>query len=456
MWFAELDEWVIQYPDGKIKIPDESQGNREGLHFIEHMKICDAAASNMSARIARLKKQAAKEAAAKNPAKLIEQAVAAAVSSVVNLRDRTPYKPAPELSKWGRWKLLHHTALATRPQPKWLVVGMLPQTGLAVIYGKPKSGKSFLALSLACSIATGQPWFGRPVKPGAVVYLSGEGADGLMQRRAVAIAEYGLTDDAPLYFIEGALPLGSEGEVKAAIEELRAEIKGPIAAVVVDTLARSMSASALDENSATDMGKAVKGCDTLREQLHCLVVTVHHEGKDGSRGMRDSIALEGALDTAIRNVRDQTTTRDIVRVKIERQKDGPDGEELLFDMVVVDAGADGEGQPVTSMVLRARAAGSEGDPDTGKQGNRDALRPGDQDWLRVFERHEGNDRTISREEWKTIGRAEGCSENDVSFRTAVSRLITNGRIEVASRGATSGEDRWRRLEAGLGSLIKPE
>jgi hypothetical protein len=47
------------------------------------------------------------------------------------------------------------------PAIQFLVDGVLPLAALAAIHGTPAAGKSFLALDMACSIATGVPWLGR-------------------------------------------------------------------------------------------------------------------------------------------------------------------------------------------------------------------------------------------------------------------------------------------------------
>ena len=56
---------------------------------------------------------------------------------------------------------------------------MLPTEGVAVLYGKWKQFKSFVALDLGVAIARGEPWASRKTKKGIVVYIAGEGGHGL-------------------------------------------------------------------------------------------------------------------------------------------------------------------------------------------------------------------------------------------------------------------------------------
>jgi len=63
--------------------------------------------------------------------------------------------------------------------------------------------------------------------------------------------------------------------------------------VVLDTYARNAVGG--DENSAKDVGVAIRQIDHLRFSLHTAVVVVHHIGKKGT-SERGSGALRGAAD----------------------------------------------------------------------------------------------------------------------------------------------------------------
>ena len=74
------------------------------------------------------------------------------------------------------------------PMPKWRIERLLPETGLAVIYGTSGSGKSFVCIDMAAALARGdEEWFGfRIVAPCNTLYV-GPG-------RSVRIA---ITDEGP-------------------------------------------------------------------------------------------------------------------------------------------------------------------------------------------------------------------------------------------------------------------
>ena len=54
------------------------------------------------------------------------------------------------------FKLLDRSDLDKLPPAEWLVHSILPEKGVAAIYGPSGSGKSFLAIDLAVSISNGK------------------------------------------------------------------------------------------------------------------------------------------------------------------------------------------------------------------------------------------------------------------------------------------------------------
>src|SRR5574337_964518 len=54
----------------------------------------------------------------------------------------------------------------------YCVDNMLPSSGLSILAGKPKAGKSTLARQLAVAVAQGQTFLGRKTSKGKVIYLA--------------------------------------------------------------------------------------------------------------------------------------------------------------------------------------------------------------------------------------------------------------------------------------------
>ncbi len=68
-----------------------------------------------------------------------------------------------------RFTLYSVKDLEDLPDPAWLLEGLLPEGGLAELYGKPGVGKSFLSLDWGLSVAADMPWLGRPLSQAEVV-----------------------------------------------------------------------------------------------------------------------------------------------------------------------------------------------------------------------------------------------------------------------------------------------
>ncbi|MGO7400370.1 AAA family ATPase [Rhizobium ruizarguesonis] len=204
--------------------------------------------------------------------------------------------------------------------PEYLVADILPLRGLATIYGPPGSAKTFLAVDLGLSIAGGLPFFGKEVSRGGVIYIAAEAGEGLTKRVMAARAEKAMPEDALFAMMALAPNLGPKKSEAAA---LIADIKGqwpnnaPVRLIVVDTLARTLRG---DENSALDMGAFVADAAAIAAAFNCLVLVIHHSGKDAERGMRGSSNLNGATDCEW-----QISGDSIIRtVLLHKMKDGED------------------------------------------------------------------------------------------------------------------------------------
>lgn len=218
-------------------------------------------------------------------------------------------------------------------EPAWLIDGILPARGLACIIGAPKSGKSFLTSDMLCSVARGALYAGRTTMQGPVVYLTGEGVNGFKRRLIAMRRHHGIEGTrVPFYMIENVPDLGSERtDLPQLIMALDAFIAthapGGVRAIVLDTLARCMGEA--DESSARDMGRFVNRCSTIERHFGCVVIVVHHVGKDASRGGRGSSALNGAADVTMLVEKTETFSK----VRITEMKDGREDQEWRFHLV---------------------------------------------------------------------------------------------------------------------------
>jgi RecA-family ATPase len=177
-----------------------------------------------------------------------------------------------------RFRLLDEAELNALPNPRWLVDGVVPEGGFIELHGPPGSYKSFLAVDLAMSVATGSEWAGRPVKQGPVVYVAAEGASGYKLRVASWRLANGADEPAPVYFVTEAVQLLDSQATGAFLSAIREREPQP-ALVVIDTLSRCFVGE--DENSAKSMSRLIAAVDRLRGETGATVLLVHHTNKTG-------------------------------------------------------------------------------------------------------------------------------------------------------------------------------
>ena len=257
-------------------------------------------------------------------------------------------KKKPRFSPESAAEFLNHAA------PSWLIKGVLPRAGLAVIYGASSSGKTFFTLDLIAAVARGEPWRGVPVKKGRVLYVVAEGAGGFRNRLKAYCAAHDLDPaDLDICFLRQTPNLLTKDDIREFLKEIIAA--GPFALIVIDTYARAMSGG--NENDAKDVGQAVAHCDIIHRKTGAMVILVHHSGKDATKGARGSGALRAAADLEIEVVQ----TREYRAASITKQKDGADGVEYKFKLAVVDIGIDEDDETVTSCVVEPL-----GEDDTGR------------------------------------------------------------------------------------------
>ena len=234
--------------------------------------------------------------------------------------------------------------LSLAPPMQWLIKGVLPRAELGVLFGASGSGKTFVALDLAFSVARGNAWRDRRTARGRVVIIAAEGAGGI-GKRGEAYARYHEFDlrGIDLHVIPAAPNFLDNDD----ISEVMAEIGniGPVDLVIIDTFAQVTPGA--NENTSEDIGRALANLKLLYGVTNAMNLVVAHAGKDLSKGVRGWSGLKAAADVQIEVLRHENGDREII---IEKMKDGEDGIRWGFKLEVVEVGIDYDGDIITSCV----------------------------------------------------------------------------------------------------------
>lgn len=251
--------------------------------------------------------------------------------------------------------------------PTWLVEKMLEVNTLSCLVGPSGVGKSYVAVDLACSIATGKPFLGEMrVVQGLVIYIVGEGFSGVLRR----LAGWKMRNDVnsfggKFHVSKTAFAMLDEAEILALMDNLDAcaEKAGekPVL-VIVDTLARNFGDG--DENSTKDMSNFIRTVDRcIKDRYNCCTLLVHHTGHDATRE-RGNSSLRGALDTMfLLNHAEGSKEYSVLRTA--KQKDGDEISEiyLTLDRFPLPGLTDNFGNEATTGVVKvvdkAEASGDE-------------------------------------------------------------------------------------------------
>ncbi len=261
----------------------------------------------------------------------------------------------------SRFRVFTMDELLALPAPTWLLERHLPEHNLAVLYGQPGTGKSFLALAWAAAIALGQPWLSHTTQRGMVVFVSPEGGDGIGPRVQAIREAQGLAGPIDLLFVRESVSLLHESDPRDLLASVDAwtEAHGSPASGIAehpalwifDTMARCMPGG--DENSAQDVGQVIAAADLIRQQSHAAVLLVHHTQKAGELE-RGSSALRGAADSMFLLKNEDG----VLTLENTKQKDAPTIEAQRLRLVAIGPSCaiePLEGAPVrTSLTPTAR------------------------------------------------------------------------------------------------------
>ena len=183
--------------------------------------------------------------------------------------------------------------------PDYLIDNFLETGILFQLFGRTGAGKSFLILDVAFCIASGIEWHEHEIKkPGAVLYILGEGMAGVTRRLAALKIKYGKEDQAIPFYISTVPAALTDIDFMLLVQEsIKALPEIPVL-IIIDTL--NMNFGAGNENSTQDMSIALMTSNSLRIETGATVALVHHSGHAAVDRSRGSSSLDAAMDRTYR------------------------------------------------------------------------------------------------------------------------------------------------------------
>ncbi len=331
--------------------------------------------------------------------------------------------------------------LDTPPSENWLVKGFIAADSTNVIFGDSGSGKSFIVIDLFCHIAAGIPWLFNTVKPGKVLYIAGEGQNGIIRRFKAwfeANGHYEARNNIEVRTMPAAL---CDAESTAILVDEIADMPEKPRAIAIDTLARNFGPG--DENATRDMNQFVAGLDALRAVTQAAIIVPHHSGHGDKNRGRGSSVLKAAIDTEFQVERDEVDGQksEIIRLRCSKMKDSepPGGRAWKLTQQPLPW-CDEEGMPMNSAILVPLLDYEVGEQ-SGTFSQKQRLTPSQRiavDALRTALMQHGVEAdgvvTVAEDQWRDAVRSSGISDSDNAesakraFRRARQDLIADKQV----------------------------
>jgi RecA-family ATPase len=187
-----------------------------------------------------------------------------------------------------------------KPEQEWVINGLLPVKGIALLAAEGGVGKSTLAAQLCAGLSAGRGFFGFDAGTAIpTLFLEAEGSrERFIERIGVALYHLQIAaDDLPLYIQPKAWRPSLNGTTADTIRVCGARL------VILDTIGLF---ERFDENSATDFkALVINPLRKLGEETGAAFLLIHHQGKPnemrkGRHKIRGTSAFVDDVDVAMR------------------------------------------------------------------------------------------------------------------------------------------------------------
>lgn len=309
------------------------------------------------------------------------------------------------------FRTLSMSEVKKMPRAKWQIPGIYQAVSVSLTYGDANTGKTFVDLDIALHLAYGLSWQGRKVEQTRVLYIYGEGNEGLANRIEAWQQWHDLPDTDYIQFICFPVQIISELDILCATLEEQGTVPG---LVTIDTF--SVCAEGVPENDNVEIAKFIACASHIKRTYKTHVHIIHHAGKNGD--YRGAAAFRGNVDTMTLLSREAPDAPVIMTCK--KQKDAPYYTDIRLQLETVNLGFDQESlETITSCVVTACTSPSMSEEKANKE------------QVVMLESLTDSGR-LSTDVWKQACLAKGISRN--AFYDRKKELVQTGRVREEAMG----------------------
>jgi hypothetical protein len=245
------------------------------------------------------------------------------------------------------WHLDWHGENSSASARKWLVLDLLPETGVALISGQWGTYKTFVADDLSAALMTATPFANKQVtRKGGVLFLACEGQNEVNIRLTAAFRKRGGTGNAPFAWAQSCPRLldPNAGKILAAMVQHAAvkmmqDFGLPVAMAVIDTAGKAAGLSKPGDLNDDAVAKTImRALAEASIQTGALFVGVAHFGKNVETGTKGSSGFEDDADIVLALIGERGTNGVVTNpvLCVRKRRSGPNGEELPFQTEEAD------------------------------------------------------------------------------------------------------------------------
>jgi hypothetical protein len=185
------------------------------------------------------------------------------------------------------------------PPVRYVVEGYIAE-GVTVLAGRPKSGKSWLALGIGVGVSMGGYALNTRVEQGDVLYLALEDNERRMQKRLKQLLPPSSTTPSRL-FIDFTCPRMDQGGLDA-IREWVASVEKP-RLIVIDVFGKIRPIPTRNEQIYSSDYDSITPLKEIASEHGIAMILVHHTRKQDAEDPFDTVSgstgLTGAADTVL-------------------------------------------------------------------------------------------------------------------------------------------------------------